>query len=177
MELFGRKEKIKNQVLNLKTKEKQEESKSSIIKPIALGIAVLAMIVLVAFLIKNTLVIILTAVTGQIGFIVYLAKILEKAQEIKLKNLKEKEAVELKAKNLQQQLEKTKAQAKYPAVSRKLMPKITNFEDMKKYIERTMVLRFKKEEISAALISAGWPSEQVEKAFYEVHQAKARKTV
>src|SRR3989344_2659424 len=135
MELFGRKEKIKNQVLNLKTKEKQEESKSSIIKPIALGIAVLAMIVLVAFLIKNTLVIILTAVTGQIGFIVYLAKILEKAQEIKLSNLKQKD------------------------------------------IEMTFGLRFKKEEINTALISAGWSSEQVEKAFYEVYQAKARKTV
>src|SRR3989344_5448439 len=129
MELFGRKEKIKNQVLNLKTKEKQEEPKNSIIKPIAIGIAVLAIIVLIAFLTESTIITILTAIVGQIGFIVYLAKILEKAQEIKLKNLKEKEAVELKAKNLQQQLEKTKAQAKYPAVSRKLMPKITNFED------------------------------------------------
>src|SRR3989344_5675710 len=177
MELFGRKEKIKNQVLNLKTKEKQEESKSSIIKPIALGIAVLAMIVLVAFLIKNTLVIILTAVTGQIGFIVYLAKILEKAQEIKLSNLKQKEIAEQKAKNLQQQLKKTKTQERYQATPKVLVPKITNFEDLKKYIEMTFGLRFKKEEINTALISAGWSSEQVEKAFYEVYQAKARKTV
>ena len=177
MELFGRKEKIKNQVLNLKSNQKQEWSKNNIIKPIAIGIAVLAMIVLIAFLTENTLIIILTAIVGQIGFIVYLAKILEKAQEIKLRNLKEKEAVEQRAKNLQQQLEKTKAQVKYPATSRILIPKITNFEDMKKYIERTLVLRFKKEEISAALISAGWPSKQVESAFYEIHQAKAGKTI
>ena len=177
MELFGRKEKTKNQVLNLKTNQKQEWPKNNIIKPIAIGIAVLAMIVLIAFLTENTLIIILTAIVGQIGFIVYLAKILEKAQEIKLRNLKEKEAVEQRAKNLQQQLEKTKAQAKYPATSRILIPKITNFEDMKKYIERTLGLRFKKEEISAALISAGWPSKQVERAFYEVHQAKAGKTI
>lgn len=175
MKLFGKKEEIKKQILNQKPKVKKQISKGKITKAIVIGIAALAAIILIAFLTKNTLIIILVAIVAQIGFIVYLANFLEVEHKTKIKQIKEKEIAEQKAKNLQQQLEKTKIQAK--AKQKKLVPQLTNIEEMKKYIEKALRLRFKKEEIKATLVSRGWPPQKIEKAFLELQQTKAKRTI
>jgi len=172
MNIFGKKE------INQEQKPKKEQDKSNILKPIIIGITALVLIVLIGLLTKNTLLVIIVAIVVQIIFIIYLARILEKEYEIKLRHLKEKEEAEKQAKEMKQKLEKAEAQVKFkPVQSATYIPKITNFEDLKRYIEKTLRLKFKKEEIKSALLSTGWSDELIEKAFSEIEIAKAGKIV
>jgi len=176
MKIFGKKE--LKQEKKPEQKPKKDPDKSNLLKPIIIGITSLVIIVLIGLLTKNTLIVIIVAIVVQIGFIIYLARILEKEYEIKLRHLKEKEEAEAKAKSMKQQLEKAEAQVKFKPVQRAAyIPKITNFEDLKKYIDRTLKLRFKKEEIKSALLSTGWSEEQIEKGFSEVQKPKVEKIV
>src|SRR3989338_4855808 len=87
MNIFGKKE------INQEQKPKKEQDKSNILKPIIIGITALVLIVLIGLLTKNTLLVIIVAIVVQIIFIIYLARILEKEYEIKLRHLKKKEEI------------------------------------------------------------------------------------
>lgn len=148
-----------------KSEDIKKNSKSEVIKPVAIGLGILIVIVIVGLLTKHDLTVIILAIIAQISFIVYLAKILEEQYKIKLKHLKEKEEIQKKNNELREKLEKQKLQ---PRIQTKLVPKLTNFADLKKYIGKTLKLRFSKQEIKKAVIGAGWSEEKVDKAFKEI---------
>ena len=183
MKLFKKKKILeeKRQLPKPLKKPKKEDpfAKGNIIKPVVIGLGVLVLIILIALLTQNKIILILVAIVAQIGFIAYLATTLEKQYEIKLRHLREKEDAEEKAVELKKELEKAKAQVKFKSsmVQKGLAPQITNFEDLKKYINNTLKLRFKKDDIKMALISSGWPTKKIEMAFFEIEQARLRKTI
>jgi len=151
--------------------------------PVLVAIIDLAVIILLVFLFKNILVIVVVVILGHLIFLIYLIKTLEREKISKNKEIKARLEAEQKAREERIKLDKEKelrleAEQKIQPQPQQepepqqtestLIPKITNFHDLKRYISITLKQKFPPQEIKNALINVGWSKEKIEQAFREV---------
>jgi len=164
---------------NLKQSNKLEKTLvQKIWLPLLVAIIDLGIIILLVFLFKSAIAIVAVVVLGHLIFLIYLTKTLEREKISREKEIKARLGAEQKAREEREKSDKEKelrlkAEQKIQQKPKQqpestLIPRIINFEDLKKYISITLKQKFPPQEIKNALINVGWSEEKIDQAFHEV---------